>query len=1114
MQCLRCEASNREGRRFCASCGALLLLACPACQFENELYEEFCGGCGRPMPRAETRGPAQGLSPQAYTPRHLADRILTSRGAMEGERKHVTVLFCDLVESSHLAEQLDPEEMHQIMDRVLRLMAEAVHRYEGTVNQFLGDGLMALFGAPVALEDHALRAVEAALAIQETIAGYGVQVKHERGVGIQLRVGLNTGPVVVGRIGDDLRMDYTAVGDTTNLAARLQGLAEPGTILVSEATHRAVEGHVRSEPLGPVQVKGRAQPVLTFRITGRRRRSRFEVRAERGLTPLVGRGQDLALLHNCLARAQAGRGQVVGLVGEPGVGKSRLLFEFRAALRNEKVTWLEGHCASDGQTIPYFPILEILRANFQIEAGDNPLQTEAKLRQGLRELGIEPDRVLPFLRELFNIPAEDDVLKHLDPQMKRRRVFEAIHSLTVAGTRQRPLVLVLEDLHWIDRTSEDYLAFAVGNVAGLRLLLVTTHRPGYVVRWADKAWYTQLALDLLAEGDTRAMVETLLGTRDLPPDLVRRILEKAEGNPLSVEEITTSLVERKVLVRRNGGLRWTKDADVDFPTTIQDIVRARIDRLEEGVKSTVQIASAIGREFSVRLLAGIVGNGSEIEKQLDTLKRLELINETRFFPEPEWAFKHAVIQDVAYHSLLAHRRSELHAAIGRAIEELYADQVEERAGRLTHHYHRGERPDKVVQYALLAGDRAARLYAVAEAKTYYGAALGAVDALPASPEAERTKIDLSVKLAGVGVTRDDFDRNRANLERARALAERLRDETRLSRVLYWLGRLQYVVGNLPGALEYARQSLEIAEQLGDDAIVAPPVNLMGRIYWIQSDYVRASQMLERSVEQMLRVGNKGEESTAAATVGCVFGLMGEFERAFRYADRGVQLAEEIQNPFAEAAAYQQRGIVHDQRGEWTEAIGDYQAGRALAERVGDHFRVFVLKSWEGRARAMIGDVSAGRVLVEESLALAAQIGTKMILGWQKTFLAACHLALGEAASAASLSEEAIRAAVETGDKLPTALAHRTLAEAVGRLPASDRARAAEAIREAVRILEAIGARPELARTHESQGQLLAGWGEREAARGQLARSVQLFGDMGMRGDLARAEAALAGLGAS
>jgi class 3 adenylate cyclase/tetratricopeptide (TPR) repeat protein len=1101
MKCVRCGVDNREGRRFCGACGASIPNPCAACGFANEPGEAFCGGCGQPL------GPRAAESPQAYTPKHLVERILTSRGALEGERKQVSVVFCDVVDSSRLAEQLDPEAMHEVMDRVLRLMAEAVHRYDGTVNQFLGDGLMALFGAPIALEDHALRAVHAALAIQETVTGYNAQLARERGVELRLRVGVNTGPVVVGRIGDDLRMDYTAVGDTTHLAARLQALAEPGSVLVSEATYRAVEGYVRAQGLGPLAVKGRSEPVRAFKITGRRRRrSRLEVRIERGLSPLAGRGQELALLGECWERAKSGRGQLVGILGEAGVGKSRLLFEFRESLKSEPVTWLEGQCSAYGQGTPYLPFLEVLRAIFQIEDGDHPLQVEEKLRRGVQLLDGGLEDVLPFMRELFQLPGEDHAVRHLDPQTRRRRTFEAIRALILHEARSRPLVLALEDLHWADKTSHDYLGFFVPSIVSMPVLVVTTQRPGHVVGWTDKTWYTQLALDVLSDREVEAMMKGLLGAGEIPERLLRGVAEKAEGNPLAVEEITASLWERGIVTRDADGVRWRGDLTVDFPGTIQDIVRARIDRLDEGVKATVQNASAIGRRFGARLLAAISDTPADVDTHLGTMKDLEVVHEIRFFPELELAFKHAVIQDVAYQSLLAKRRTELHAAIGRALEGLYADQIDEQAAVLVHHYQLGGRHDKVAQYGVLAGDRASRLHATAEAKAHYEAALEAIRALPESPGAQSAEIDAVLKLAAVGTTRQDIERDRENLGHARALAEALGDDARLARVLYWLGRLEYVLWNPRAAVDFALMSLEVGERLGDDATVAPPVNLLGRIYWIQSDYARSAQMLERSVEQMRRLGNKGEESTAAATAGCVFGLMGAFERAVPFADQGVRLAEEIKNPFAEAAAYQQRAIVHDQRGDWERALADYQLARAVAERAGDVFRVFVLKSWEGRARAMTGDPAGGRVLVEEGLELAAKIGTRLILGWQKTFLAACHLGAGDHAAAATVAEEAIRAAAETGDRMPLALASRTLADALAR-EGSD-ARADALMREALRLLEEIGARPELARTYVHDAALLRHAGDAAAARQYLARGIEMFEAMRMAWDLARARALL------
>jgi len=1110
--CSSCQHANPGQAKFCARCGARLAHQCPRCGSQNPAESTFCIECGQRLDQPAQVSPLPSAAPQpaSYTPRHLVEKVLTSRSALEGERKQVTVLFCDIADSSELAQQLDPEIMHQLMDQVLRLMAEAVHRYEGTVNQYLGDGLMALFGAPVALEDHAFRAIQAALAIQETIRGYSTQFRHDHGVEILLRLGLNTGLVVVGRIGDDLRMDYTAVGNTTHLAARLQTLAEPGTILITEATHRLVESYIRSEALGPVEVRGQREPVMVYKVTGRQRwRSRLEISAERGLVALVGRQRELALLHDCLARVEAGRGQVVGTVGEAGLGKSRLLYEFHTSLERGRVTWLEGQCLAHGQATPYLPFLEILRMNFHIEEGDNPLQMQEKLRQGIHRLNASLEGSIPFLEALFSLPGADDALRHLEPKDKRQQTFEAIRALALVGSQRRPLVLVFENLHWLDQSSEDCLAVLLESLADMPVLVLTTHRPGYMVRWADKTYYTQITLALLTEAETEAMAATLLGSRDIPPGLLRLIQEKAGGNPLFIEEVTHALEERGLFVRHNGGLQWTGDAEVEFPDTIQDIMRARIDRLAEPVKRTAQTAAVIGREFGLRLLTRLSDMAAEVQHGIETLKHLEFIHEKRFLPELEYRFKHAVIQDVAYQSLLAQRRRELHGAIGQAIEDLYVDRLEEHTAILAYHYARSAYQHKAIVYALLAGDQAARFYANAEATIYYEQALTIARALPMSPEAQGVmwQIDATLKLAAVGGGQD-LERDRQNLEQVRPLAKALHDEPRLARVLYWLGRLHYVRGNFQAAIEHARQSIEIADRLGDDALAAPPVNLMGRVYILQADFARASQLLARSAEQMHQLGNRSEEATAAGFAGYAFGFLGEFEQALAYVDHGIHLAQEMQNPFAEAAAYQYRANVHDQRGAWAQAITDFQEARRVAERAGDRFRVYLVKFFEGRAHTMAGDPAQGRVLLEESLALAEQLRTTFGLVYAKVFFAACLLALGELAVVPPLCHEAIRLAAEAGDQFHNALAHRTLAEALCALDPVDLQQAEGAIQEAIRLQQDIGAKPELARTYVSYARLLLSQGQGDKAKAYLTQAISMFQQMHMGWDLTQAERAL------
>ncbi len=1115
--CPRCGQAQRHAARFCDQCGAPLPLLCPGCGAPNKPGAKFCSGCGIALTtRASTpavsadagaaedrirprdavggglsSGAAASVAPQGYTPPYLVARIFNTRSALEGERKLVTVLFVDIADSSALAQRIDPERLHQLMGEVFRLVAEPVHRYEGTVNQYLGDGLMALFGAPIAIEDHPLRAVQAALAIQETIRGYGAQFRREHGVELRLRIGINTGPVVVGRIGDDLRMDYTAVGNTTHLAARMQALAEPGSILMAEETHRFVEGYVLCEPLGPVEIRGQREPVVAHRVTGRRRwRSRLEMSAARGLTRFAGRRRELALLHDCLRRVEAGHGQVMGIVGEPGLGKSRLLYEFHASIRHDRVEWLEGHCVAYGRTLPYGPILEILRAQFHIEEGDNTLQIREKLREGVHRLDPSIEPMLPFLEALFALPGADDALRHLDRPARRQHTLEAIQALLAAASRHRPQILVCENLHWIDQSSEDLLAFLVGSLSGLPILILTTHRTGYVVRWADKPHYTQIALDGLQRREIEEMLSALLGGTEFPAEFLQFIRDKADGNPLFIEEITRALLERGLLVRDGGRLRLVSVAALEWPATIHDIIQARVDCLEEPVKEMVQLAAVIGRQFELRLLARLSSQPSQIAGHLEALKRLDIIDEACFFPKLEYRFKHAVIQDVIYKSLLAPRRQALHGIVGRSIEDLYADQLEEQAVVLAHHYSRSDHQDNAIKYALLAGDRAARMYANAEASPYYDQALALTRALTASPARQRAEIDASIKRASVGTTREALEQDRDNLEQARTFAETLEDEPRLARVLYWLGRLAYVRGAFQVATGYAEQSLAIASRLADEDLEAPPVNLLGRSYYLMGDYARASELLVRSVEQMRTLGNSTEEATAAGYAGVALAALGDFGRALSYADHGLQLAEKLGNPFGLAAAYNYRAVAYCHQGDGAKAIADCEAARRVAERAGDRFRIYLLQFYEGPgvhrwsatpAKPGSGSSRASR-WPRSSEPPRSSPGDR-----------ACSrralLALGEPAAVPALCEEAIRLAEDTRDRLANALAHRTLAEVLAAQSPPDAGRAERAALDAIRIQHELGCRPELARSYVTYARLLYRW-----HRGEEGKKVPLRGD--------------------
>lgn len=649
------------------------------------------------------------------------------------------------------------------------------------------------------------------------------------------------------------------------------------------------------------------------------------------------------------------------------------------------------------------------------------------------------------------------------------------------------------------------MTLLVDALPGTPILLVTTSRPGYKVRWAQKTYYTQVALGEFDARDVNVMVARLLGTDDVPEDLGRRIHEKAEGNPLFVEEMTKSLRERGPLVGADGKFTWSPNALVDLPPSVRDVVNAHLDRLDEGVKRTVQTAAAVGRRFGLRVLSRVSATPQEIDGHLAALKQLELVYDARMFPDPDYMFRHAVIQDAAYQSLLGSRRRALHGAIGHALEELYVDRLDEQAGVRAYHYARSDEQERAIACALTAGDRAARVCANAEAAAHYRLALDVARALPPSAEARRSEIDAVLKLTAVAATREDIQRDRDNVHAARALAEQLNDNGRLARLLYWAGRIEYVLGNTPSAIEYAEQSLNIAEKDEDDALSAPPLNLLGRLYWQQGALRRAVPALERSTEQMLRLGNLVDAATTAGFAGIALADAGDFARAIARANQGVQIADEIGNSFARAAVRYFRGHVRSDRGDWADAREDFEEGRRIAEAVGDRFRVYTIKVYEGRAWSMPGDPGRGRVILEECIAIAEQIGTKLFLSRPKAFLAECLLTLGEGDRAAIVAEEGLRLAEETGERHGNALARRALAQVCLRGSPPDLQRAHEMIRAAIEIQRENGEQPELARSYIVWADVLATQGDRDNARQVLSDAIDMFRAMGMAWDVERAQ---------
>jgi class 3 adenylate cyclase len=673
-------------------------------------------GDAGPMPLT-TPVPArpQDHVPLTYTPPYLAEKILTSRSALEGERKQVTVLFADLKGSMELLADRDPEEARQLLDPVLERMMAAVHRYEGTVNQVMGDGIMALFGAPLAHEDHAVRACYAALAMQDAIQRYSAEVRCTHGVEVQIRVGLNSGEVVVRAIGNDLHMDYSAIGQTTHLAARMEQLATPGSSRLTTATLRLVEGLVQVTALGPVPVKGLEEPVEVFELVGASSlRRRLQAAAARGLTPFVGRQQELEALQQALARARTGQGQAVALVGEAGVGKSRLVYECIHSHRTQDWRVLESASVSYGKATPYFPVIDLLKRYCHVDDGDDVRTIRAKVTGQVLTLDETLQDTLPALLALLDAVPDDSPFLQLDPSQRRQRTLDGLKRVLLRESQVQPLLLVFEDLHWIDTETQTLLDRVVESLPTTHLLLLINYRPEYQHGWGSKTYYTQLRLDPLPLASAETFLTALLGDDPSLAPLTPLLMACTEGNPFFLEESVRTLVETGVLVGTPGTYRLVQPLQgMPVPATVQAVLAARIDRLSPEDKHLLQTAAVVGTDVPFALLRAIADvPEAALHRGLTHLQAAEFLYETRLFPESEYTFKHALTHEVAYGSLLLERRRVLHARIVEALEAFAPDRVAEVASgakglpagrqapdqveRLAHHALRGEVWDKAV----------------------------------------------------------------------------------------------------------------------------------------------------------------------------------------------------------------------------------------------------------------------------------------------------------------------------------------------------------------------------------------------------------------------------------
>ena len=829
MKCPRCQHENPTGSNFCLGCGARFGISCSSCRNELPPGSRFCNKCGTPV-ALESPGQSRFSSPETYTPRHLAEKILTSKAALEGERKQVTVLFADLKGSMELLADRDPEEARKLLDPVLEQMMEAVHRYEGTVNQVMGDGIMALFGAPLALEDHAVRACYASLRMQENIGSLAEGLRQRHGLSVQIRVGLNSGQVVVRSVGSDLRMDYTAVGQTTHLAARMEQLAPPGQVLLTEQTLRLVEGYVAVKSLGPTPIKGLAGPIAIYELSGPGPiRSRLQLSALRGLSRFVGREAELDKLSAAMGLAWDGHGQVVALVGEPGVGKSRLTREFTTVHLSAEWRVLEAFATSFDASAAYLPIISLLRGYFDLQEWDDARAIREKVMAALMNLDQALLGVLPALLTLLDLPVEDLAWQGLDPRQRRQRTLDGIRRLLIRESRREPLCLVIEDLHWIDPEAQAVLDALVDSLSIARILLLVTYRPEYKHDWSRKGYYSQIAVHPLPQGMADELLRGLLGDGPEVAKLRAQLIERTEGNPFFLEESVRHLVETGALFGEHGAYRPGRAADtVEVPATVQAVIAARIDRLSPEDKQVLQCAAVIGKNVPLPLLEAIADvSEDELRRSMHHLQAADFLRETALFPVFEYTFKHALTLDVAFGTLLQDRRRALDGRLVEALEGRADDPIVERIERLAHHAFRGGVWNKAVTYSHEAGTRTFARSAHRTSVGYFEQALQALRHLPESPETIGHGIDLRLDLRTSLSPLGDFGRMLDYMTQAERLAETLGDRRRLGLISSFLANYFNVMLDLERAVEYGERAVAIASELHDTTVTTLANNFLG-----------------------------------------------------------------------------------------------------------------------------------------------------------------------------------------------------------------------------------------------------------------------------------------------
>jgi class 3 adenylate cyclase/tetratricopeptide (TPR) repeat protein len=1021
----------------------------------------------------------------------------------------VTVLFADLKGSMALLADRDPEEARELLDPALERMMEAVHRYEGTVNQVMGDGIMALFGAPLAHEDHALRACYAALRMQEAVRDYEQELRRTLGVSLSLRVGINSGDVVVRTISNDLRMDYTAVGQSTHLAARMEQLATPGTIFVTADTARLVEGLIELRTLGPTPVKGLSSPIEVFQaVRAGASRSRLAVAAGRGLTRFVGRDAEIAVLHASFVQVQRGHGQLVAIVGEPGIGKSRLCWEFGHGVRELGRHVLEASALSYERTTPFTAVLAILGRYFELETADSAQHIREKVIARVLALdrGLEV-YVAPIL-DVLGVAGEAQSSARLDGPERRRRALEAIRRLLIRESRERPLLLVIEDLQWVDAETNALIDALVESLSAARIMLVITYRPEYQHPWANRTYYHQIQVGPLVPQTVNTMLRDLLGDDASLSHIKRLLAEKADGNPFFLEEGVRVLVQSGFVTGERGSYRPMKPvSELQVPATVHAVLASRIDRLPPNEKRLLQCAAVIGKDVPFSLLQAIADVAApELRTALAHLQSMEFLYEKEFFPNLQYTFAHALTHEVAYGSILHEHRRVLHRRITEAIECAYGDAISDHVERLAHHALQGHLWEKAFHYLRQAGIKAFARAANRAAVEYFERALRVLEHLPTSPASAADAIDLRLELRSVWVALGQFQRVRQCLEEAEALARLALDERRLVLVQAYRANYLQITGEADKAVDYGQRALRRAVELKDSDLELLANSMLSGIYFVLGDFPQAIECGTNTVEAVAKASHHRVGMASLPSVYSRLALVrslsetGDFAAALARAEESVVISISASDSISASLAYFGLGYVYLRQGSMHPAVVALERAYEFSRAAND---IWLQQIASTLAAAHLGSGTTTRAfaLLDEAAAHALTMGSEgypLGLGVRLAVDAEAFAAVGRLGDAVSRIHEAVEVFRRRKSLGYEAWALYSLGVILVR--ADDDARrdeSAAAVRASLQLAERLGMRPLFARCLLALGEACFQAGRLDEARETFTRAATEASRLGM-----------------